>query len=134
MENHEINKVRIDLKENPANMIWPWGQGKRPKIPAFQQRYGRDGCVFSDLDFMKGLAKALGLRQAKSLESAIDEHDFVFVYFPWTEGRKIDLKLKIKFIEVSDTTVVGPAVKKLENEGHYRICVTSDAFWPLTKK
>ena len=23
LENHEINKVRIDLHENPANMIWP---------------------------------------------------------------------------------------------------------------
>lgn len=134
LENHEINKVRIDLKENPANLIWPWGQGKKPKIPAFQQRHGRNGCVFSDLDFMKGLSQTLGLRQAKSLESAINENDFVYVYFPWTEGRKIDLKLKIKFIEDFDATVVGPAVKKLENEGSYRICVTGDTFWPLTKK
>src|SRR3972149_269573 len=30
---HEINKVRIDLKENPANMIWLWGQGHRPNMP-----------------------------------------------------------------------------------------------------
>ncbi|MBM3253657.1 MAG: phosphoglycerate mutase, partial [Candidatus Omnitrophica bacterium] len=25
LNNHEINQVRIDLKENPANMIWLWG-------------------------------------------------------------------------------------------------------------
>ncbi|GAI70799.1 unnamed protein product, partial [marine sediment metagenome] len=24
LENHEINKVRIDLGENPANLIWLW--------------------------------------------------------------------------------------------------------------
>ena len=134
LENHEINKVRIDLKENPANMIWPWGQGKKPKIPAFRHRYTREGCVFSDLDFLKGLSKALGLKQAKSLESAIDENDFVFAYFPWTEGKKIDMKLKIKFIEEFDSVVVGPAMKRLEKEGRYRICVTGDCFEPLSKK
>ena len=27
LAHHEINNVRVDLKENPANMIWLWGQG-----------------------------------------------------------------------------------------------------------
>ena len=33
--NHEVNRVRVDLKENPANMIWLWGQGTRPFMPKF---------------------------------------------------------------------------------------------------
>ena len=134
LENHEINKVRIDLKENPANMVWLWGQGKKPKIPAFRQRYGREGSVFSDVPFVKGLATTLGLKTSRSLESALEEDDFVFVYFPWTEGKKIDLKLKIKFLEDFDAHVVGPTQKKLKSEGSFRICVTGDVLTPLAKK
>ncbi len=134
LESQEINKVRIDLHENPASMIWPWGQGKKPKTPTFQQRYGREGCVFSDVDYLKGLAKALALKQGKSLKASVEENDFAFVYFPWTEGRKIDLKLKIKFIEDFDSTVVGPAIKKLEADGNHRLLVTGDTQHPLSKK
>ena len=134
LDAQEINKVRIDLNENPANMIWLWGQGKKPKLPTFQERYGREGCVFSDVDYLKGLAELLKLKQARSLESSIEENDFVFIYFHWTEGRKIDLKLKIKFIEDFDATVVGPAIKKLNMEGNYRFVVTGDYPRPLTKK
>lgn len=27
---HEVNLVRIDLKENPANMVWLWARGRNP--------------------------------------------------------------------------------------------------------
>jgi 2,3-bisphosphoglycerate-independent phosphoglycerate mutase len=40
LENHEVNKVRVDLGENPANMIWLWGQGKRPSLTPFEELYG----------------------------------------------------------------------------------------------
>ncbi len=35
LEKHEVNQVRVDLKENPANMIWLWGQGRKPSLPKF---------------------------------------------------------------------------------------------------
>ena len=36
LSQHPINKIKIDLGENPANMIWLWGGGKRPAIPTFK--------------------------------------------------------------------------------------------------
>ncbi|MGE4357472.1 MAG: 2,3-bisphosphoglycerate-independent phosphoglycerate mutase, partial [Candidatus Omnitrophota bacterium] len=59
--NHEINRVRIDLKENPANMIWLWGQGKKPQLPTFLEKYGLRGNVISAVDLIKGLGKIIGL-------------------------------------------------------------------------
>ena len=37
---HEVNQVRVDLKENPGNMIWLWGQGKKPNNPKFRDKFG----------------------------------------------------------------------------------------------
>ena len=61
LEKHEINLVRVDLKENPANMIWLWGQGKKPAMPKFQDQYGLQGSIISAVDLLKGLGKILGL-------------------------------------------------------------------------
>ena len=30
---HEINRVRTDLGENPANLLWLWGPGRLPVLP-----------------------------------------------------------------------------------------------------
>jgi 2,3-bisphosphoglycerate-independent phosphoglycerate mutase len=36
LSGHEINKVRIVMGQNPANMIWLWGQGTTPQMPLFR--------------------------------------------------------------------------------------------------
>ena len=58
---HEINQVRLDLKENPANAIWLWGQGKRPNLPGFKDKYGLSGSVISAVDLIKGIGRVAGL-------------------------------------------------------------------------
>jgi len=55
----EINKVRIDHGENPANMIWLWGYGKTPQMVSFQERFGVRGAVISAVKLLKGIGKAL---------------------------------------------------------------------------
>lgn len=40
-----------------ANAIWPWGQGRALKLPAF----GRAGAVISAVDLIKGLGRAAGM-------------------------------------------------------------------------
>ena len=133
LENHEINKVRIDLQENPANLIWPWGQGKKPKIPAFKQRYNLEGCVVSGAVSIQGLGEALGLERAQNMELAIEKKDFVFIHYALAEGHKMDLMSKIKMIEEFDASVVGPVWKKLKNFEH-RLCVMADTLLPVSKK
>jgi len=58
---HPINRTRIDLGENPANLVWPWGQGGPAQLPAFQPRYGLTGFTVSAVDIVKGIGLAVGL-------------------------------------------------------------------------
>ncbi|HTL71462.1 MAG TPA: hypothetical protein VL404_09255 [Candidatus Eisenbacteria bacterium] len=131
LDNNEINRVRIDLGENPANMVWPWGQGKRPPLPGFRERYGVDGAVFSEADFVRGLGRILGLkdggiRAPKSLAGSFGDHPFVFVYVPFPGGEaEPALKDRVRHIEEFDSAVVGPAVKAAESAGAFRVCVTT---------
>lgn len=60
LDAHEINETRRDLGENPANMIWLWGQGRPPQLPAFADRYRVDGAAISTVDTVRGLAMSIG--------------------------------------------------------------------------
>ena len=61
LENREINEIRIDLGENPANMIWPWGQGKALRLPSFREKFNLTGALISAVDLLRGIAVCIGL-------------------------------------------------------------------------
>ena len=109
LENHEVNRVRIDLKENPANRLWLWGQGRRPKLPDMKSRTGSSASLVTKKRFMRGLGEALGFQKAADLSGA--QRQDVCVMYHGYEGRTLDLKTKIKHIEAFDAKVVGPAVE-----------------------
>ncbi|MCM8812429.1 MAG: cofactor-independent phosphoglycerate mutase [Candidatus Omnitrophica bacterium] len=122
---HEINSVRVDLKENPANMIWLWGQGKKAVLPSFAEKFGRQGSVISAVDLIKGIGRAIGLTpldvpgitgyydtnyEAKAeyaLES-LKKNDFVFIHVeaPDEAGHNGDTRAKITAIENIDRHIV----------------------------
>jgi len=153
LENHEINLVRIDLKENPANMIWLWGQGKKPCMPKFQEKYGLAGSVISAVDLIKGLGRILGLEvikvagatgyydtnyegKAKAALKSLEEKDFVFVHVeaPDEAGHNGDLREKITAIERFDQLVVGTILKGLKRKKNFRILVLPDHATPISLK
>ena len=153
LENHEINLVRIDLKENPANMIWLWGQGKKPCMPKFQEKYGLAGSVISAVDLIKGLGRILGLQvikvagatgyydtnyegKAKAALKSLEEKDFVFVHVeaPDEAGHNGDLREKITAIERFDQLVVGTILKGLKRKKNFRILVLPDHATPISLK
>ena len=134
LEGQEINRVRIDLKENPANMIWLWGQGRVPRLPSFRQHYGMAGTAFSQAGFAKGLARTLGLEVAENLSEAIEKGNFVFVYHAAQPGQeRRDLKEKIGWIEHFDAGVVGHAYKTAQRSKDTRIFVSSDTVESLSR-
>ncbi|MGE5415507.1 MAG: 2,3-bisphosphoglycerate-independent phosphoglycerate mutase, partial [Acidobacteriota bacterium] len=59
---HPINKERSTHGERPATSLWFWGQGKKPAVPLFADKYGLKGSVISAVDLTKGLGIAAGLR------------------------------------------------------------------------
>lgn len=129
LECHEINRVRIDLKENPANRIWLWGQGKRPKLPSFLDRYGIRGTVVSEALWVRGLAKGCGLPLSASFSEALkNETEFVLVLDPAKAG---DIKTKIRMIERFDSQIVGAACRYALKYPETRILVGTDLSWPV---
>ena len=153
LASHEINQVRIDLKENPANMIWLWGQGTKPNMPKFSDKFGLRGSVISAVDLIKGIGKTAGLEvinvpgatgyydtdylaKAKYALKALKDKDFVFVHVEATDeaGHNGDLRMKIGCIERFDREVVGIILKHFKRYKDFRILVLPDHATPLIKR
>ncbi|MFH2139048.1 MAG: cofactor-independent phosphoglycerate mutase [Candidatus Omnitrophota bacterium] len=153
LNKHEVNQVRIDLKENPANMIWLWGQGKKIKFPSFKEKYGVTGSVISAVDLIKGMGRSVGLKpisvpgatgyydtdyKAKAdyaLKSLVN-HDFVFVHVeaPDEAGHNGDMRAKITAIENFDRLVVGTIIDYCKKNKDVRVLVLPDHPTPVDLK
>ncbi len=150
LADNEINHVRIDLKENPANMIWLWGQGKKPHLPKFKDKFGIEGAVISCVDLIKGLGKIIGLEvidvpgatgyydtnykgKAEYALKALKKKDFVFVHVEATDeaGHNGDLRMKIACIERFDREVVGTILKGMKRFKNFRLMVLPDHATPV---
>lgn len=153
LEKHEINRVRVDLKENPANMIWLWGQGSRPAMPTFQERFGLSGAVISAVDLLKGMGKIIGLdsidvpgatgyydtdynAKASYAIEALKDKDFVFVHVeaPDEASHNGDLREKILAIENFDSMIVGAILRHFKNQKNFRIMVLPDHATPISMR
>lgn len=148
--NHKINRDRISKGQNPANMIWLWGQGGTPQIPPFRERFGVGGSVISAVDLVKGIAKLVGLQpievpgatgyydtnykaKGEYAIKCLDKEDFILVHVeaPDEAGHNADLDQKIKAIENFDRYVVGPIMEKLEGRPAFRVLVLPDHPTPV---
>ena len=151
LSTHEINQVRLDLKENPANMVWLWGQGVRPEMPPFKEKYGLSGSVISAVDLIKGLGKILGLEvinvpgatgyydtnyagKTEAALSSLQKRDFVFLHLeaPDEAGHNGDLREKIAAIERFDQLIVSPILNAFKNRDDFRILVLPDHATPIS--
>lgn len=124
LNNHPINKKRILESKNPANAIWFWGKGSKPKLESFYEKYGLKGAIISAVDLLKGIAIGAGMsvinvegatgtlntnfmgKAEKALE-ALKDHDYVYIHIeaPDECGHQGDAKGKILAIEKIDEVV-----------------------------
>lgn len=151
LEACEINQVRIDLKENPANMIWLWGQGKKPDMPKFADKYGLSGSVISAVDLIKGLGGFLGLDvikvpgatgyydtdyqgKANAALKALEKKDFVYVHIeaPDEAGHNGEIREKIAAIERIDHVILGTILEAFKKKDNFRILVLPDHATPVS--
>ncbi len=144
LKDHEINRVRLDLGENPATMIWLWGQGQAPTIPSFKERYGLTGSVISAVDLVNGIGRLIGFEVIKvpgatgyydtnyegkaeyALES-LKKKDVILVHIEAADeaGHNGDLREKMTAIERIDRLVIGRILEGLKGI-EYRILVMPD--------
>lgn len=126
LKDHPINKKRIAEGKDPANSIWPWSPGYRPKMQTLQELYGiKSGSVISAVDLIMGIGKYAGLKlihvegatglydtnyegKAQAAIEALKNDDFVYLHIEASDeaGHEGDYELKKKTIEYLDSRVV----------------------------
>lgn len=153
LKDHPINKKRIADGKNPATMIWLWGQGQKPQLPLFKEKFGVKGSVISAVDLVNGIGKLAGLNvirvpgatgyydtnykgKAEYALRSLKKNDFVFIHIeaPDEAGHNGDLKMKIKCIERIDKEVIGTIIKHFKKSEDFRILVLPDHRTPLSKR
>jgi 2,3-bisphosphoglycerate-independent phosphoglycerate mutase len=149
-EKHPANQVRIDLNESPANMIWLWGQGIRPKLPSFQEKFGVKGSIISAVDLVNGIGRLAGLdiidvpgitgyydtnylAKAEYALASLKKKDFVYIHIeaPDEAGHNGDIKEKVTAIERVDRDIVGTILKHYGEHDNVRILVLPDHPTPV---
>jgi 2,3-bisphosphoglycerate-independent phosphoglycerate mutase len=133
-----------------ANSIWLWGQGGKPSLPSFREKYGVSGALVSAVDLTKGLGIYAGLEilevpgvtgyldtnyvgKAEHSLEALERVDFVYIHVeaPDEAGHGGNVADKVKAIEDFDALVVGTVLRGLKGFDEYRVLVLPDHPTPI---
>ena len=152
---HPVNLARIKAGKRPANCLWLWGEGTRPQIGNFYEKYGVTGAVITAVPLIQGLAAGAGLRSitvpgatgdfdtnyagkaqaAMDAFSAGDQFVFIHVEAPDECGHDADLEHKIRAIELIDGEILTPVKAHLDAMGEpYKILVMPDHATPIAER
>jgi len=154
LKDHPVNKARVAQGKRPANSIWLWGEGRRPRLENFKEKFGLEGGVVSAVDLVKGIGRCAGMRIAE-VEGAtgyIDTNfegkanaavelmqqgcDMVYIHVeaPDECGHRGERDNKIKAIELIDSRILPIVLEALKSEEDYRIMILPDHPTPLCIK
>ena len=147
---HPVNKRRLAEGKRPANSIWLWGEGTKPSLPDFKEKFGVNGSIISAVDLLKGIAKCAGMASPDvdgatgyidtnfegKAECAIEElktKDFVYIHIeaPDECGHRNEPENKVKSIEMIDEKVLSKLIPALDEYDDYKIMVLPDHPTPI---
>lgn len=147
---HPVNKKRIADGKRPANSIWLWGEGTKPALPDFKEKYGVEGSIISAVDLLKGIAKCAGMASPDvngatgyidtnfegKADCAIEElktKDFVYIHIeaPDECGHRNEPENKVKAIEMIDERVLARVLPELDKYEDYKVMVLPDHPTPI---
>ncbi|MDK2933135.1 MAG: 2,3-bisphosphoglycerate-independent phosphoglycerate mutase [Clostridiales bacterium] len=152
LKDHPINQKRIQKGLKPANSIWIWGEGKKPALSSFYDKYHLKGAVISAVDLIKGIGICAGLKSIDvegatgnihtnflgkayaAVEVLKKGHDFVYVHIeaPDECGHRCEIDNKVKAIEFIDQQVVKIIKEELDkSDDDYSIMILPDHPTPL---
>ena len=152
LRDHPVNRARAAGGLHPANAIWLWGQGKRPRLQNYRERFGVNASVISAVDLIKGIGRIAGMtvcdvegatgyidtnfegKAAAAIRELRRGQDFVYVHLeaPDECGHRGEAENKVRAIEEIDRRVLAPLVEALEGMGDFRLMVLPDHPTPLT--
>ncbi|MEJ2109275.1 MAG: cofactor-independent phosphoglycerate mutase [Acidobacteriota bacterium] len=136
LQDHPVNLMRREKNQQPANSLWPWAPGKKPKIRTLQERFGIRGAAITAVDLVKGLAIYAGMNpvsvagatglyntnyegKADAALRALEDVDFAYIHVeaPDEAGHERNLPLKIRCIEDLDRRLIQRVLQGIENRG-----------------
>jgi len=151
LSGHPLNKKRIVQGLRPANSVWFWGQGKKPSLTSFYEKYGLRGSVISAVDLIKGIGISAGLdivavenvtgtvetnirgKVAAALDELAKGQDLVYLHVeaPDAASHRGETATKIKAIEMVDE-MLGLLLAGLSQFGDYKVMALPDHPTPLS--
>ena len=155
LKDHPVNLKRIKEGKNPANSIWLWGEGTKPILDNFEQKFGKKGAMVCAVDLLKGIAISAELKLYEvegatggvvtnflgkgetALKALLDGNDFVYVHIeaPDESGHQGNIKAKINAIEQIDQNIVGTLFNGLTKaKEDFAIMVLPDHPTPIETK
>jgi 2,3-bisphosphoglycerate-independent phosphoglycerate mutase len=137
-----------------ATQIWLWGQGTRPQLPPFADRFGVEGRMSSAVDLVRGLGVLTGIEvvdvagatagfdndyvgQRDAALTSLADRDFFLLHVEATDeaGHQGDVAEKVASLERWDADVIGPLCDALDARGEpYRILLLPDHATPCDLK
>lgn len=135
LSDHPINRKRIAEGKDPANSIWPWSPGYRPKMEKLTDMFPiKTGAVISAVDLIRGIGVYAGLEvvmvegatglydtnyegKAEAALKALKEKDFVYLHIEASDeaGHEGDVPLKVRTIEYLDSRIVKTIYEEIKN-------------------
>ncbi len=134
--------------QSDATQIWLWGQGARPALPRFEDRFGVTGRLSSAVDLVRGLGVLTGLEvvdvpgatagfdndygaQRDACLASLADRDLFLLHVEATDeaGHAGDAGEKVRALERWDTDIIGPLVDALGDEP-YRVLLMPDHATP----
>ena len=133
---HPVNQKRVAEGKDPANSIWPWSPGYRPKMQTMSEMFPqiRRSSVISAVDLIKGIGHYAGMNvidvegatgladtnyenKAKAAIKALETDDFVYVHVeaPDEAGHEGNFTLKNKTVEDLDSRLIGPIYEAVKD-------------------
>lgn len=152
LKDHPVNKARIARGKRPANSIWLWGEGTKPLLDNFSEKFGKKGSMISAVDLLKGIAICAGMNSVDvdgatgyldtnfdgKCKAAIEEFkkgaDLVYIHVeaPDECGHRGEIENKVKAIEMIDEHILGPVVEFLKGYDDFAVLVCPDHPTPLS--
>jgi len=141
---HPVNQARVAAGKPPATNVWLWGCGKAPKLPSFEERFGKTGAMITAVDLLRGIAQLLkwnvievpGATGYTDTDYAakgqyaidnLDKTDVICVHVEATDeaSHEGDAAKKVEALQEIDSKIVAPLSKVLESIPH-RILISPD--------
>jgi 2,3-bisphosphoglycerate-independent phosphoglycerate mutase len=135
-----------------ATQIWLWGQGVRPVLPSFTDRFGVTGRLSSAVDLVRGLGVLAGIEvvdvpgatagfdndyaaQRDAALASLRDRDFFLLHVEATDeaGHQGAIGEKVASLERWDSEIIGPLVDALDGEP-FRVLLLPDHATPCAAR